>query len=89
MSECEAVRRAGAPSNVAISSAQGERKAVITYLGGSLPGIYTFTAGRLKVIDAVPEPEKPKKPEKKKKTPKRAKTAKTAAQAPTNRVNVQ
>jgi hypothetical protein len=68
MSECEVARHAGAPNNVSIGTGdQGERKVVLTYLGDTWPGIYTFSAGRLKVVDAVPEPEKPKKPEKKKK----------------------
>lgn len=67
MTECEAVRRAGHPSNVAISAGQGgERKAVLTYLEGPWPGIYTFASGRLKDVTAAPEPEKPKKPQKKK-----------------------
>jgi hypothetical protein len=77
MSECDAVRRAGHPSNVAIGAGGGgERKVVLTYLEGPWPGIYTFSDGRLKEVDAVPEPEKPKVPAKKKKKPvKRAKTA--------------
>lgn len=78
MSECEAVRRAGHPSNVAISAGDGgERKVVLTYLEGPWPGIYTFASGRLKEVDAVPEPEKPK-PVPKKKKPKRAKSASSA-----------
>jgi len=72
MSECQAVRRAGQPANVAISSDEkGERKVVVTYLSGPWPGIYTFNAGRLKVIDRAPELEKPKAPVKKKKPQKR------------------
>lgn len=72
MTECQAVRRAGTPSNVAIGVGDNnERKAVLTYLGGTWPGVYTFVAGRLKVIDEVPQAEKPaRKPvAKKKKTP--------------------
>ena len=67
MTECEAVRRAGRPSNVAINPGQGgDRKVVLTYLEGPWPGIYTFAGGRLKEVDAAPEPEKPKaKPKKK------------------------
>ena len=73
MSECQAVRRAGQPANVAISADEkGERKAVVTYLSGPWPGIYTFNAGRLKVIDRAPEQEKPKAPVKKKKAQKRS-----------------
>ena len=76
----EAVRRAGHPNNVAISAGEGgERKVVLTYAEGPWPGIYTFAAGRLKEVDAVPEPEKPKKPAPKKKKPaKRAKSASSA-----------
>lgn len=78
MTECEAVRRAGHPSNVAISMADGGvRRVVLTYLEGPWPGIYTFSSGRLKVVDAAPQPERPKaKP--KKKAPKRAKSASSA-----------
>lgn len=68
MSECQAVRRAGSPSNVAMSADEkGERKVVLTYLSGPWPGIYTFNAGRLKVVERAPEPPKPAKPAAKKK----------------------
>lgn len=82
MSECEAVRRAGQPSNVAISAGdKGERKVVLTFLSGPWPGIYTFTSGRLKVIDRAPEQPKPKATPKKKTPPKSAKRAKSASGA--------
>jgi hypothetical protein len=72
MTECEAVRRAGPPSNVSIGSGdKGERKVVLTYASGAWPGIYTFAAGRLKEIAAVPQPDK-LKPAPQKKKPKRA-----------------
>jgi hypothetical protein len=78
MTECQAVRRAGTPSNVQIGAGEGgERKVVLTYLSGPWPGIYTFTGGRLKVIDEAPEQAKPK-PEPKKKRTKRAKSASSA-----------
>jgi len=78
MTECQAVRRAGTPSNVAISAgAGGQRRVVLTYLAGTWPGIYTFTGGRLKEIDAAPEQEKPKAPAKRRKV-KRAKSAHTS-----------
>lgn len=68
MSECQAVRRAGTPSNVAITMADNnERKVVLTYLQGNWPGIYTFTSGRLKEVDAAPAPPKPARPAPKKK----------------------
>jgi hypothetical protein len=67
MSECQAVRRAGLPSNVSIgASDKGERRTVLTYLGGTWPGIYTFDGGRLKEIARAPEPPKPATPVKKK-----------------------
>jgi len=66
MTECQAVRRAGHPSQVSIGTAnKGERKVVLTYLAGPWPGIYTFQSGRLKVIDAAPEQTKPGKPKNK------------------------
>ena len=73
MSECDAVRRAGHPGNVAISAGdKGERRVVLTYLTGPWPGIYTFDSGRLKVVERAPEPPKPVRPAPKKKAPKRA-----------------
>jgi hypothetical protein len=79
MSECQAVRRAGQPSNVAISATDsGERKVVLTYLSGTWPGIYTFSSGRLKTVQAVPGQDKPKAAVKKKP----AKRAKSAAVHP-------
>jgi hypothetical protein len=84
MTECQAVHRAGAPSNVSIGSGdKGARKVVLTYLGGPWPGIYTFASGRLEEIDAAPAQEKPKPAPKKK--PKRA-APKTAT---TERISVQ
>jgi len=75
MTECQAVQRAGSPSNVAISAGErGERKVVLTYLSGPWPGIYTFNDGRLKIIDRAPEQPKPAKPAPKKK-PVKPKTA--------------
>jgi hypothetical protein len=75
MTECEAVRRAGHPSNVVIGAGQGgERRVVLTYLEGPWPGIYTFASGRLKEVAAAPTPEKPKAKPKKKKPVKHAKS---------------
>ena len=86
MTECEAVRRAGQPSNVAISAGdKGARKVVVTYLSGPWPGIYTFDSGRLQEIDAAPEQPKPAKPVKK--APKRKAPPKTATS--TERMYVQ
>jgi len=80
MTECQTVQRAGVPSNVAISAGdKGERRAVLTFLSGPWPGIYTFADGRLKVIDRAPEQPKPAAPAKK--TPKKKSgAAKTANQ---------
>ena len=76
MSECQVVRRAGAPNSVTIGADEkGERKVVLSYLGGSSPGIYQFQAGRLKEIAAAPVPEKPAKQPKKKPTTTPAKSA--------------
>lgn len=74
MTECDAVRRAGLPGNVAINAGErGERRVTLTYLTGTWPGIYQFSDGRLKEIDrapAPPEPLKPVKPVKKQKAKK-------------------
>jgi hypothetical protein len=63
MSECDVVRRAGLPGNINIGAGErGDRKVVLTYLTGSWPGIYTFDAGRLKIVDRAPEPPPSAKP---------------------------
>jgi hypothetical protein len=85
MTECQAVRRAGAPGNVSIGAGdKGVRKVVVTYLGGPWPGIYTFDSGRLKVVDAAPVQEKPKpapkQQRKKKPAPKTATTERVYVQ---------
>ena len=89
MTECEAVRRAGQPTNVDIGAdTKGERKVVLTYLTGGRPGIYTFAAGRLKQIDRAPgQPavEQPTTKRAKKKLPR----DKTAAQRQPERASVQ
>ena len=74
MTECDVVRRAGVPANVNISAGEkGERRVVLTYLSGNWPGIYTFDAGRLKIVDRAPVPETPVKPPVKKKKAKATK----------------
>ena len=89
MTECQAVQRAGTPSNVAISATEkGERKVVLTYLSGPWPGIYTFTGGRLKVVEAAPDQPKPVKPAPKK-TPKKKPTAAKTAGREIERTSVQ
>jgi hypothetical protein len=79
MTECQAVRRAGHPSNVTIEAGKkGERQVVLTYLTGPWPGIYTFESGRLKVVDANPGQLNPVEPVKKKRKKKAKATAHTA-----------
>ena len=81
MTECQAVQRAGVPTNVAISAGdKGERKAVLTFLSGPWPGIYTFADGRLKVIDRAPEQPKPASAPAKKTPKKKSGAPKTASQ---------
>jgi len=82
MSECQAVNRAGLPSNVVIGADdRSQRRVVLTYLGGTWPGIYTFSAGRLKEIVQAPEQPKPVKPVKKKPAKKKPKTAQRGSTA--------
>jgi hypothetical protein len=69
MTECDVVRRAGPPENVALGADErGDRTVVLTYTHGPLPGIYRFIGGRLAVIERAPgappaaatKPQKPK-----------------------------
>jgi hypothetical protein len=81
MTECQAVRRAGVPTNVAISAGdKGERTVVLTFLSGPWPGIYTFADGRLKVIDRAPAQPKPAGAPAKKTPKKKTGVPKTASQ---------
>jgi hypothetical protein len=62
MSECEVVRRTGAPDRVEIGATEAsERSVVITYLRGPRPGIYRFVAGRLSLVEKAPEPAGPQR----------------------------
>lgn len=73
MTECQVVSHAGQPGQVDIGAYEGgERKVVLTYMSGPWPGIYTFSAGRLKVVDRVAQPEPPKPARKKARNPKTA-----------------
>ncbi len=59
--ECEVARGIGTPDNVNLSSDQGERVAVLTYLRGPRAGVYRFVGGRLASIERSPElPPEPK-----------------------------
>jgi hypothetical protein len=67
--ECDVVRSIGAPDSVNLSNnPRGDRVATITYLHGSRPGLYTFTAGRLTSVERVDVPPlaRPARPAKKK-----------------------
>jgi hypothetical protein len=56
MTECDVVRRAGAPEQMQIGADErGERSVVLTYIRGPRPGIYRFTAGRLASIERAPD----------------------------------
>lgn len=80
MTECDVVRRAGLASNVVIGvDDKGERHVVLTYLGGTWPGFYTFASGRLKEITRAPDQPKPEKIAKKKPIKKKPKAAKQGA----------
>ena len=65
--ECDVARALGSPNSVNLSrNERGDRVANIVYLQGPRPGSYTFTAGRLTMIDRVdvPAPARPAKPAK-------------------------
>jgi len=63
MTECDVVRRAGAPEGIEFgSSERGERAVVLTYIRSSRPGIYRFASGRLYSIERAPEPPGSAKP---------------------------
>lgn len=56
MTECDVVRRAGAPEQLQIGADErGDRSVIITYIRGTRPGVYRFAAGRLVSIEAAPE----------------------------------
>jgi hypothetical protein len=78
MSECEVVYRTGQPSSVQIGrNPNGDRTAILTFAGGSRPGIYRFERGRLAEIEGTGEPEAPSPPAK---TAKKKPAKSTAAQ---------
>jgi hypothetical protein len=60
--ECDVVRAAGAPDNVAINGNDAARDVTLTYINGPRPGIYHFNAGRLKLVERAPQPAAPPKP---------------------------
>ncbi|WP_126397158.1 hypothetical protein [Blastochloris tepida] len=60
LTECEVVRLVGPFDRVEIGDAQGVRVVTMVSTAGARPGIYRFEAGRLKSVEAAPEPEKKK-----------------------------
>jgi hypothetical protein len=65
MTECDVVRRAGAPEQVEMgANERGERSVVLTYIRGARPGVYRFASGRLVSIERGPEPPAPARPQK-------------------------
>lgn len=59
--ECDVARGAGAPDSVNIGgNPRGDRLTTLTYLRGPRAGIYTFTAGRLTMVEGTPQVEQPK-----------------------------
>lgn len=63
MSECDVVRRVGAPERFDVGNEGGERTVVLTYLRGERPGIYRFVGGRLVSVERAPEAPAPAKPQ--------------------------
>jgi hypothetical protein len=61
MTECEVVRRVGAPERVEFTPNSGERAVVLTFTRGARPGVYTFLGGRLQTIERGPEPPAPQR----------------------------
>jgi hypothetical protein len=56
MTECDVVRRAGAPEQIQVGAEpNGDRSVVLTYTRGPRPGIYRFAAGRLTSVERAPE----------------------------------
>jgi hypothetical protein len=65
MTECDVVRRAGAPERVELgANERGERAVVLTYARGPRPGVYRFAGGRLYSIERGPEPPAPARQQK-------------------------
>ena len=63
MSECDVVRRVGAPERFEVGNEGGNRTVVLTYLRGARPGIYRFVGGRLVSVERAPEAPAPAKPQ--------------------------
>ena len=80
MTECDVVKRVGAPERVEIgTNERSERTATLTFIRSARPGIYHFTAGRLTSMERAPEPPTASKPVRRAPTPKPgARSAQTA-----------
>lgn len=75
MTECDVVRRAGAPEQLQIGADErGDRSVVITYIRGPRPGIYRFAAGRLTSIERAPAAPGAKAPKARSKAKKAARS---------------
>jgi hypothetical protein len=59
MTECEVVRRLGAPDRMELASAGEQRLLTLTYGRGEHPRLYRFAAGHLYAIEALPPPAPP------------------------------
>ena len=77
MPECDLVHSLGAPEHVEVGSDERGRAVVATYSQGARPGLYRFSDGRLRSIEAAarPEPKAKRAPVRKKTTRKPAKPA--------------
>ena len=70
MTECDVVRRAGAPDQIEFGTTdRGGRALTLTYTGGPRPGIYRFADGRVVSIERGPEPAAPPSAKPKRKRP--------------------
>ena len=75
MTECDVVRRAGAPEQLQVGTDErGDRSVVITYVRGPRPGIYRFAAGRLVSIERAPDAPGAKAPKAKSKAKRAARS---------------
>jgi hypothetical protein len=64
MTECEVINALGPTEAIEIGAdAGGQRSVVVTYQGGTQPGIYRFKSGLLTSVEQLPEPPKPQKPQ--------------------------
>jgi hypothetical protein len=59
MTECEVVRRLGAPQAADVTQPRGQRSVVLTYTIGEHAGVYRFADGRLTSIERGEEPPPP------------------------------